>query len=533
VRAVGNGKVYYAYMTLGVGAMIIQGLDDVSGCDSSSGTYVRYLHINFAGKGKALRPTLPSPDNFYTVNRGDVIGTVGGFGFDPHLHFEVCVGSFDHCVTKTLVGIYGMSGVPRSETFFGRNNPGVAPPVLHVRGKGGGNLGHYSVYQPSGLAALGLIHPIDFLVSTQTSCGKCPETEPFACHTDSMMEGAIGDSSACEATKKTLFDRTMPLVGALPYAASEFAQCYPPKKTIRQSFYDLDNARAPLNTSAPQSLYYAYYLPKCYKIAKDVREELQPLFATLEQQNIDYAVLRQQVYSQFLDAFPEPDPVNNAAGGRLLEIVCHAVSVASNEIGKPLAVGAVLAVVLMALFGKVTWQLLLSTAAGIAIITGAPQIMTALTGMPASCKMSASEEALDTKELSHINEAMRGLGLHFDATSAQTLRQIQQVQARLGACKRTSLAAVKRAMLKMSSSSRVRCRGTIKQPWKIASINISAIVRAAKLKMIFLIAAARVLRLRNGRILKAPYHRHCREVMAAFGINMPILILLRMCFGAV
>ncbi len=78
-----------------------------------------------------------------------------------------------------------------------------------------------------------------------------------------------------------------------------------------------------------------------------------------------------------------PEPA--FAQGALTQVLCDIVNLAQGDIGRPAATAAVCAMAVMALLGRISWGALMVTAAGIAIIFSAAQIMTAITSLGNPC----------------------------------------------------------------------------------------------------------------------------------------------------
>ncbi len=65
--------------------------------------------------------------------------------------------------------------------------------------------------------------------------------------------------------------------------------------------------------------------------------------------------------------------------------ICKVVNLVRDDIGPPVASAAIIALALMAMFGRVTWGLVLTTNIGIGIIFSAAEIAATLTGKAAAC----------------------------------------------------------------------------------------------------------------------------------------------------
>lgn len=77
--------------------------------------------------------------------------------------------------------------------------------------------------------------------------------------------------------------------------------------------------------------------------------------------------------------------VSPAYAGGLAAIVCKIVDLTQNDIGKPVATAAVLGIAAMAMFGRISWGVVMVTATGVVIIFAAGSIVSTVTGAGDAC----------------------------------------------------------------------------------------------------------------------------------------------------
>lgn len=72
-----------------------------------------------------------------------------------------------------------------------------------------------------------------------------------------------------------------------------------------------------------------------------------------------------------------------AAGERLEAVICDVVYLVTGSIGKPVATAAIVGIALMAMFGRISWGIVMVTVTGIVMVFSAGQIVKVVTGSTA------------------------------------------------------------------------------------------------------------------------------------------------------
>lgn len=229
------------------------------------------------------------------------------------------------------------------------------------------------------------------------------------------------------------------IVGIHRLFMSPMQLCYPHKKTFQEALYKKGEEGSGPQPNAPSfdPNYGYYYLPDCYKKAQEVRDKNLPLFAQLEGIDQNYRKLRLEQYSAFTDALT-PKPVTYSGGSHLAQIVCTAVSSVVDGIGKPLSVVAVLAVVMMVLFGKADWRLLMATATGIAIIFGAEAIVQQIAG-GGSGSCGGGSDSQVSYDQTGLDQVLKDIHVKFDSEAIPILDEIRQNENSLAGCRESLL----------------------------------------------------------------------------------------------
>jgi type IV secretory pathway VirB2 component (pilin) len=88
-----------------------------------------------------------------------------------------------------------------------------------------------------------------------------------------------------------------------------------------------------------------------------------------------FTVSSTEAFAQVQDA--TPDQYNENA---LVRTMCNALKIVTGNAGKAFAAFAILSVGIGFFTGKVSWGLMIGVAAGIALIFGAPSVVSAITG---------------------------------------------------------------------------------------------------------------------------------------------------------
>jgi type IV secretory pathway VirB2 component (pilin) len=86
-----------------------------------------------------------------------------------------------------------------------------------------------------------------------------------------------------------------------------------------------------------------------------------------------------------LMVLPSFEAEAGAGGAAFAAIICKIVTMTQGPIGRPVATAAIIAIACMAMFGRISWGMVMITIVGIVIIFSAGQIVASITGMSSTC----------------------------------------------------------------------------------------------------------------------------------------------------